>query len=99
MLLQVPIEIVGAGAPVRAHTVVVNRQGALVLSPRPFQEDELLRLQNLESRDKALCRVVWCGGQDLPGLFKLGLEIVSGNPGFWGEPYEAALEQPKEASR
>jgi hypothetical protein len=97
-LLQVPIEIQGAGVAVRSHTVVVNRQGAMVLSPRAFHEDELVRLLNLNSAARTLGRVVWCGGEDLPGLFKLGLEILGGLPHFWGEEYESALAKPAQPS-
>jgi hypothetical protein len=99
LMLEVPIEIAGAGAPVRAHTVVVSREGALVMSPRPFNEDELVRLQNLDSRDKVLCRFVWCAGEDLHGLFKLGLEIVSGTQHFWGDQYEDVDERPRDNAR
>lgn len=100
MLLQVPIEIHGDGAEVRAHTVVVNRRGAMVLSPRRFREEELVRVQNLDTEKKALCRVVWSGGEELPGLFKVGLEILDEARLFWGESYEAAVsEAPEQSAR
>jgi hypothetical protein len=88
--LQVGVEIAGAGEPVRGQTVEVNRQGALVLAPRSFQQDELVRLLHLESRERVLCRIVWCRGEIQPGIFWIGLEIVSGSPEFWGEHYEVA---------
>jgi len=99
VLLRVPIEIQGLGKPVRSHTVVVNRHGALVLSPRRFEEEELVRIQNLANEEKTLCCVVWCGGEELPGLYKLGLEILGGSQRFWGAPYElAAMQLPEPAA-
>lgn len=99
VLLRVPIEIQGIGKPVRSHTVVVNRQGAMVLSPRRFEAEELVRIQNLSNEEKTLCCVVWCGGEELPGLYKLGLEILGGPQRFWGAPYElAALQAPEPAA-
>ena len=93
VLMNVPIELQGEGRLVRSHTVVVNRHGAMVLCPRLFREDELLRIQNLSNAEKALCQVVWCGDQELPGLFKIGLEIVGEAASFWGEAYELAVRE------
>lgn len=99
VLLRVPIEIQGVGKPVRSHTVVVNRQGAMVLSPRRFEEEELVRIQNLSNEEKTLCCVVWCGGEELPGLYKIGLEILCGTQRFWGAVYElAAMQVPEPAA-
>ena len=84
---KVPLALWGdGGAAVRAHSVVVNRRGALVLSPRPFAADAFLKVLNQQSGQTALCRVVWCGGEDLPGLHKLGIELLADVPFFWGEP-------------
>jgi hypothetical protein len=90
--LKIPIAVWGDGAAaVRAHTVVVNRHGALILAPRPFDAETFLKVLNQESGQTVLCRVVWCGGQDLPGLYKIGIEILAAVPGFWGEQHAAAL--------
>ena len=84
--LKVPIAIWGdRGEAVRAHTVVVNRHGALILSPRPFGADSFIKVLNQESGQTVLCRVAWCGGQDLPGLHKIGIEIMAEVPRFWGD--------------
>ena len=76
--------------PVRAHTVVVNEHGALILAPRPFRAAALVRVVNQESGQAAVCRVAWCGGEDLPGLFKVGIEIVGEVTDFWSHPHESA---------
>jgi len=90
--LKVPIAVWGdGGAAVRAHTVVVNRHGALILAPRRFDAETFLKVLNQESGQTVLCRVAWCGDQDLPGLYKIGIEILAEVPCFWGEQHALAL--------
>jgi hypothetical protein len=86
VLLNVPIAVwFGGATPARAHTVVVNEHGALILAPRPFRAEALLRVVNQQSGREAVCRVAWSGGEDLPGLYKIGIEIMDDTPGFWGD--------------
>jgi len=85
VVLEVPIAVsCDGGPPVRAHTLVVNGHGALILSPRVFPAEALLRVINQETGRTAICRVAWVGGEDLPGLFKLGIEILGVAGEFWG---------------
>jgi hypothetical protein len=94
ILLKVPIAVSCDGEdPVRAHTLVVNGHGALILAPRLFREDALLRVVNQETGQSALCRVACCCGEDLPGLFKLGIEILGVAAHFWGSAYEGAFRR------
>jgi hypothetical protein len=91
ILLKVPIAVWGDGGDaVRAHTVVVSRHGALILAPRAFAAETFLKVLNQESGQTALCRVAWCGGEDLPGLYKVGIEILAELPQFWGDKYAVA---------
>jgi hypothetical protein len=47
VLLKVPLAVSCDGEPpVRAHTLVVNGHGALILSPRLFRDEALLRVVN-----------------------------------------------------
>jgi hypothetical protein len=87
VLREVPITVSADGEePVRAHTVVVNGHGALILCPRVFRAEALLRVVNQETGRTALCRIAWSGGQELPGLYKLGIEIAGvAPPRFWGD--------------
>ena len=73
------------------RTAVVNRHGALVLSPRSYELGTSLRLRNLESEARVACRVVWTGGQDEAGSHKLGVEFSEERPDFWGRDYDAAI--------
>ena len=84
--MKVPIAVWCDGAtPVRAHTVVVNLHGALILSPHAFGAGAVLSVLNQENGQTVVCRVAWCGGEDLPGLYKLGIEIVGEAPHFWDD--------------
>jgi hypothetical protein len=91
VVLEIPIAVsCDGGPPVRAHTLVVNGHGALILSPCVFRPEALLRVVNQETGRAALCRLAWIGGEDLPGLFKLGIEILGVAADFWGTPYDGA---------
>ena len=101
ILRNVPIAVwFGGATPARAHTVVVNEHGALILAPRPFRAEALLRVVNQLSGREAVCRVAWSGGEDLPGLYKIGIEILGDTAGFWGDPHSPAAgdaTSPREA--
>jgi hypothetical protein len=100
ILLKVPIAVSYDGEePVRAHTLVVNGHGALILAPKLFREDALLRVVNQETGQSALCRVACYCGEDLPGLFKLGIEVLGVAAHFWGAPYEGAFATGASAPR
>jgi hypothetical protein len=92
-LVTIPIVVWGDGEKVvRAHTVVVNPRGALILTPRSFHAGALLRIVNQDNGKKAMCRVAWCGGEELPGLFKIGIELLGLASDFWSTPAETPLE-------
>lgn len=73
---------------------MVNRHGALILSPVVYPQDTTIEVQNQTTGESAKFRVVWSGGQDRPGLYKLGIELVDELPEFWGVDYETAVAAP-----
>ncbi|HET7291151.1 MAG TPA: PilZ domain-containing protein [Vicinamibacteria bacterium] len=75
-----------------ARTAVVNRHGALLLSPRAYAEGTALRIRNLESDESVACSVVWSGGTDDANSHKLGVEFAEERPDFWGAEYERAVK-------
>ena len=93
ILFQVPLRISANGGSVRGHTVVVNRHGALVLSPLRVPEETLVRLENALNGASLPGRVAFCGGEELPGLFKLGIEILGPADGFWGNEFESRMSE------
>lgn len=86
-----PILVVGDGPIYSAHTAVVNRQGALILSPMNYEADTVIEAQNQNTGQSAKFRVVWSGGEDRPGLYKLGIELIDELPEFWAVDYETAV--------
>jgi len=88
VMLRVPLRLEAEGASGAAHTVIVNRQGALVLGRLRCAEGIPLDVWNLETGERARCRVVLYGGEDLPGLHKLGIVLMEDRPFFWGAEYE-----------
>jgi hypothetical protein len=99
--LEIPLAVDGEGRSGRAHTVVVNRYGALILCSLRFPEDAMIKVQNTAAGNVTLCRVAFCGGEDLPGLYKLGIEIMGNVAGFWGSDFESlgALGGPAPAAQ
>lgn len=71
----------------------MNRHGALVLSPRPYDLGTPLRMRNLESGQRVACRVVWAGGSDDGGNYKLGVEFSEERPDNWGPEYKRAIPE------
>jgi hypothetical protein len=64
----------------------------MVLAPQQYPEEATIEVWNVESGESARFHQVWYGGEDLPGLHKLGIEMLEERPEFWGPEYEAALE-------
>lgn len=81
----------GDGPIYNAHTAVVNRHGALILSPINYPSETVIEVQNQNTGESAKFRVVWSGGEDRPGLHKLGIELLDELPEFWGVDYETAI--------
>ena len=92
VLARIPVSlIVGQDPPVPGLTAVVNRHGALILSPVQYEEGTILLVRNEFTSDVNRCRVAGVGPVDPSGAHKLGVEFVDEAPTFWGEMYEALL--------
>jgi hypothetical protein len=88
VLLRVDVRVEHDGSAHNAHTVVVNRHGALMLSPVLLEDGTTLTVWNSETGESARFAVVFNGGEDLPGLHKIGIELLELRPFFWGWEYE-----------
>jgi hypothetical protein len=96
VLLQLGVLIEEPPPECSASTAVVNRHGALILSPRPYPEESELRIRLLEREGTAPFRVVWVGEPDETGIHHLGVERLDEGPDFWGPEYaEAVLAEEK----
>lgn len=96
VLLRLSVLIEDPPPACPARTAVVNRNGALLLSPREYPEETVLRIRHLERSGAGTFKVVFAGGQDETGFFKLGVELMEERPDFWGPDYEKAVRaEPK----
>jgi hypothetical protein len=87
ILASIPLEMQSDGEPESALTVVINLNGALILSAVNWPTGSDFRIQNPETELHTLARVVWCENQDATGSYKLGVEFQASAPEFWGERY------------
>ena len=90
--IPVLLGVVGQDQMVRGRTAVVNRHGALVLSPVRYAAGTFLTIQNESSLEATVCRVTWLGEDDISEIHKLGVEFVDDDTStFWGAVYEERL--------
>lgn len=88
VMLRVPLRIEIGTSACSAHSVIVSRHGALVLCRLAGSEGTRLDVWNLETGEQARFRIAFNGGEELPGLYKLGIEMLDERPAFWGADYE-----------
>jgi hypothetical protein len=92
LIAHIPVRLtVGQDRAVHGTTAVVNRHGALVLSPVGYAAGTLLKIQNEITLEATACRVVWASQDDQRNTHKLGVEFVDDAPMFWGVVYEKRL--------
>jgi len=89
VLARLNVLITSAAGSHNALTAVVNRSGALILCPVAYPVDTALQVRNMATGHSAESHVVWQGGPDSNGLFKLGIELNEDLPEFWGVDYAA----------
>ena len=74
----------------RGATVIVNDDGALILSGQPYREGDLLTVRNLMTGRTAVFRVMNAKPRDVHFKgFPLGVAMVDGTArDFWGALYD-----------
>lgn len=87
VLARLNVLIASDTASHNAITAVVNREGALILSPVSYPLDAVLEVRNMKTGQAVGARVVWEGGPDQSGLHKIGIELMGDMPEFWGVDY------------
>jgi hypothetical protein len=89
--LRVPLGLRWEGERFVGSTLIVNGHGALLFAQRNVTVGDIFELENVRTRVFCHCRVVWQGGSDQTGFFRLGVEMLESNPGVWGSDYSKAL--------
>jgi len=92
VVTQIPVSLrAGQNRPEQGVTAVVNRHGALLLSPVEYEEGAILSIRNELTAEAAGCRVTWIGSTETGTVHKLGIEFIDASPTFWGTTYEDAV--------
>lgn len=69
----------------KTHTMIVSDHGALILLAAAVETQQVIHLENLNSKEELLCRVVSLGAT-LMGKTQVAVEFITPKPGFWGTP-------------
>src|SRR5277367_4417643 len=88
IVATVSLEIDSNGDVLPASTAVINLNGALILSAVNWPPGTDLAIRNPDTGREVGSRVVGAGSQDPSALYKLGVEVHSASPEFWGESYD-----------
>jgi hypothetical protein len=92
VLARIPVSLrIGQNPPEHGVTAVVNRQGALLLSPVEYEEGAIASIRNELTTEATDCRVTWIGSTESGTVHKLGVEFLDAPPTFWGKDYEDAV--------
>lgn len=65
------------------HTIIVNSHGALILLATEVAVNQIIRIENSNSKEELLCRVTSMG-QNFMGKTQVGIEFIYPAPDFWG---------------
>jgi hypothetical protein len=74
--------------------MVINRHGVMIMAAESFPKGSHVEMQNQKTKESTPCRVVWNGGEERPGLYKMGLEMLEDHPHFWGQDYPELQPEP-----
>ena len=67
------------------------------MCPENYPLGIIVEIQNLANNERGKCEVVWLGGEDRPGTYKLGIELQDELPEFWGVDYRTAAPAPQQS--
>ena len=85
--VRIPVALRHEGERFKGTTLVVNSHGALLGALRNIPLGDIFELENLRTRLFCHCRVVWHGGLDKEGFFRLGVEMLEAHGAVWGSDY------------
>ena len=66
------------------HTIIVNSHGALILMATDVAVNQIVRIENSNTKEELLCRVTSMG-QKFMGKTQVGIEFIYPAPEFWGK--------------
>lgn len=96
--LSIPVALRWEGERFGGSTLSVNTHGGRLYAQRNVAVGDIFELENVRTRVLCHCRVLWQGGLDHTGFFKLGVEMLEAHPSVWGSDYAAALARSQGSS-
>ncbi len=76
------VTIANQALTIRADTVAVNDQGAMLICSRTLSADTFLEIQNDRTRERLRCRVTRTPRDTADG-YLIPVEFEAPKPGFW----------------
>jgi hypothetical protein len=64
------------------HTIIVNDHGALILLASAVTVNQIIRIENRDTKEELLSRVTSMG-QNFMGKSQVGVEFIYPAPAFW----------------
>ena len=66
----------------KTHTIIVNSHGALILLAARVNVQQIVRVENVNTKEELLCRVA-CLGSSFMGKTQVAIEFIMPAPKFW----------------
>src|SRR3974377_758703 len=92
--VRIPVALRHEGERFKGTTLVVNRHGALLGALRNIPLGDIFELENVRNRVFCHCRVVFHGGLEKDGFFRIGVEMLEAHPAVWGADYAPGPTSP-----
>jgi hypothetical protein len=95
--LEIALQLVIDGEVHAARTVLGNREGVLVYSPRLCTRGSIIEARNAATGRSTQVRVAWCWveREGEAKTIRLALESAEAGPGAWEPEYEERLQEGK----
>jgi len=82
----------------KTHTVIINSHGALILLATKVNVQQIVRIENIQTKEELLCRVA-CLGSSFMGKTQVAIEFIMPAPKFWRDRPSAASDSTPAARR
>ena len=66
----------------KTHTIIVNSHGALILMATKVNVQQIIHIENVNTKEELLCRVA-CLGSSFMGKTQVAIEFIMPAPKFW----------------
>jgi len=82
----------------KTHTIIVNSHGALILLATKVNVQQIIHIENVNTKEELLCRVA-CLGSSFMGKTQVAIEFIMPAPKFWRDRPATAETEAAPAKR